>query len=77
MEKIDCCKNGAHSKNKSKETAFFTCSMDPQIKEDQPGKCPICHMELTPVKLDESNSNEILQHCQRNSIGSFANRWPN
>jgi Cu(I)/Ag(I) efflux system membrane fusion protein len=24
--------------------------MDPQIKEDKPGKCPICHMDLTPIK---------------------------
>jgi Cu(I)/Ag(I) efflux system membrane fusion protein len=28
--------------------------MDPQIKEDKPGKCPICHMDLTPIK---KNSN--------------------
>ena len=26
--------------NKSKETTFYTCSMDPQIKEDQPGNVP-------------------------------------
>ena len=42
---------------KSKKTAvaadpdvYYTCSMDPQIKEDKPGKCPICKMDLTPAK---------------------------
>jgi len=29
---------------------YYTCSMDPQVIEHHPGKCPICHMELTPVK---------------------------
>jgi Cu(I)/Ag(I) efflux system membrane fusion protein len=57
--------------NKSKETTFYTCSMDPQIKEDQPGKCPICHMELTPVKLDESNSNEISLSKQQIQLGNI------
>jgi Cu(I)/Ag(I) efflux system membrane fusion protein len=29
---------------------YYTCSMDPQVKEDKPGKCPVCKMDLTPVK---------------------------
>lgn len=28
---------------------FYTCPMHPQIREDQPGNCPICHMRLKPV----------------------------
>lgn len=28
---------------------IWTCSMDPQIKKDQPGKCPICGMDLIPL----------------------------
>lgn len=27
----------------------WTCSMHPQIKQDAPGKCPICGMDLTPA----------------------------
>lgn len=57
--------------HKSKATTFYTCSMDPQVKEDQPGKCPICHMELTPVKLDESNSNEISLSKQQIQLGNI------
>jgi len=27
----------------------YTCSMHPQIRQDEPGQCPICGMALTPV----------------------------
>lgn len=29
---------------------IWTCSMHPQIKMDKPGKCPICGMDLIPLK---------------------------
>ena len=29
---------------------FWTCSMHPQIKKDRPGRCPICDMDLTPMR---------------------------
>lgn len=28
----------------------YTCSMHPQVMKDEPGKCPICHMDLIPVQ---------------------------
>jgi membrane fusion protein, copper/silver efflux system len=31
------------------EKTIWTCSMDPQIRRDQPGKCPICGMDLIPL----------------------------
>ena len=30
--------------------SYWTCSMHPQIHMDHPGKCPICGMDLIPVK---------------------------
>lgn len=35
---------------KKKETEIWTCSMHPQIRQDHPGKCPICGMDLIPLK---------------------------
>jgi Cu(I)/Ag(I) efflux system membrane fusion protein len=29
---------------------LYTCPMHPQIIRDKPGECPICHMELVPLK---------------------------
>ena len=28
----------------------YSCSMHPQIRQDEPGLCPICNMDLVPVK---------------------------
>lgn len=33
---------------------LWTCSMHPQVIQEQPGTCPICHMELTPLVVDAS-----------------------
>lgn len=32
------------------EVAFWTCSMHPQIRQPKPGQCPICGMDLIPVR---------------------------
>ena len=34
--------------------AIWTCSMHPQIRQDKPGQCPICAMDLVPVSSIES-----------------------
>lgn len=31
------------------ETQWWTCSMHPQIRQPEPGRCPICAMDLIPV----------------------------
>ena len=40
-----------HSEGKT----MYTCSMHPQVRQDHPGKCPICGMGLIPVN-DEKQS---------------------
>lgn len=32
------------------ENGVWTCSMHPQIRQDKPGQCPLCGMDLIPVK---------------------------
>lgn len=34
---------------------IWTCSMHPQIKQDKPGQCPICAMDLIPLETNTSN----------------------
>jgi membrane fusion protein, copper/silver efflux system len=68
----------ASCKNKTK-TAFtnpdiyYTCSMDPQVVESKPGKCPICHMELTAVKKSaaEKNNNELQLSPEQMQLGNI------
>lgn len=40
----------------SNEGQLWTCSMHPQVLQNAPGVCPICHMELTPVKSGDAES---------------------
>jgi len=37
----------------AEESSTYTCSMHPQIKQDKPGKCPICGMELIPLSTND------------------------
>ena len=51
---------------------YYTCSMDPQVKEDKPGKCPICKMDLTPVKKSSSTiTDEIELSPQQVQLGNI------
>lgn len=53
------CKN---NKETSKDpNTYYTCSMDPQVVEYKPGKCPICKMDLTPVKKKNGENKDELQ----------------
>lgn len=62
-----------HSGHKmTDETILYTCSMDPQIKEDKPGKCPICHMTLTPIKKNDNEANEISLSKQQIRLGNIS-----
>ncbi|MEQ8683297.1 MAG: efflux RND transporter periplasmic adaptor subunit [Cyclobacteriaceae bacterium] len=44
-----------HSAMDHPEGTSWTCSMHPQIQRDKPGSCPICGMELIPMKDDEDD----------------------
>ncbi|MES2648120.1 MAG: efflux RND transporter periplasmic adaptor subunit [Bacteroidota bacterium] len=53
--------------------SYYTCSMDPQVMESKPGKCPICHMELTKVmKSNGQKANEIKLSAQQIQLGNIA-----
>lgn len=56
---------GSHKTNKQQKIkVYYTCSMHPQIKEHKPGKCSICHMNLTKIELDESDDEPKISKIQ-------------
>jgi len=40
----------AEVKTEAPQETIWTCAMHPQIRMEQPGKCPICGMDLIPLK---------------------------
>jgi len=47
---------------------IFTCSMHPQIKQDEPGNCPICGMELVPVDVEQPEADAVVDHTGHASM---------
>ncbi|MBY0425626.1 MAG: efflux RND transporter periplasmic adaptor subunit, partial [Cytophagales bacterium] len=46
---------------KTPENVFYSCSMDPQVMEKKPGKCPICKMDLTKITIDKNAKQNSLK----------------
>lgn len=38
------------------DVQLWTCGMHPEVIQEEPGICPICHMDLTPLKTASSDS---------------------
>lgn len=47
-----------HAEHTEQETTW-TCSMHPQIKQDKPGDCPICGMDLVPMASLRSSDGQV------------------
>ncbi len=58
-----------HSYEQGEETTY-TCSMHPQIRQNEPGKCPICGMDLIPVaqKSDKEASSPFVHTMSPEAI---------
>lgn len=55
---------GAPMPSKDSESSIekeevFTCSMHPQIRQNEPGDCPICGMDLIPLSSDTGDDNPV------------------
>ncbi len=57
---IGCSRDPVHTHASDPHTKVdnteYTCSMHPQIRQPNPGKCPICAMDLIPVDTHGSDS---------------------
>lgn len=50
---------------------YYTCSMHPQIMQDKPGTCPICHMDLIVVKKTNTAADEIMLNDEQIRLGNI------
>jgi Cu(I)/Ag(I) efflux system membrane fusion protein len=52
----------------------YTCSMHPQVRQDEPGDCPICGMELIPASgSDDHQDDDPFLFAMRESYSTWAN----
>ncbi len=64
-------KSSNHQKTSSSEDQEYTCSMHPQIRQNEPGDCPICGMDLIKVS-QTSDKKEKSPFVYNMSHGAMA-----
>lgn len=58
-----CC----HSHAASADPKVYTCPMHPEVRQTEPGQCPICHMNLVPAgeaPKQAAGGNDARDHSQ-------------
>lgn len=58
---LGACSGNKQEGHVENSDVYYTCSMDPQVVESKPGKCPICKMPLTAVKKSKAQNEDELQ----------------
>lgn len=48
--------------------AQYTCSMHPQIRQNEPGKCPLCGMDLIPVSSVAEDGNPYIHQLNESDM---------
>lgn len=51
--------NTTKTEEKEVTNTVYTCSMHPQIKQNKPGLCPICAMDLVPLETGGSDEKHV------------------
>lgn len=51
--------HAGHDMSSTEMETYYTCSMHPKVKESKPGKCPICHMNLSKIEVDKEDTPKL------------------
>ena len=65
---LTCSQVNAQVQNDSLLETYYTCIMDPQVKKDKPGKCPVCGMELYRKTVRRKSSSDSLSLPQEDTM---------
>lgn len=57
-----------HSHTQHENNIIWTCSMHPQIRSNRPGKCPICGMDLIPLKTETTANDTAAVYLTESAI---------
>jgi membrane fusion protein, copper/silver efflux system len=67
---LTACKN-KKAPETTKSDTYYTCSMHPQIMQNKPGTCPICHMDLIPVAKSNETKDELMLSDEQIQLGNI------
>ena len=67
---LTACKN-KKAPEATKSDTYYTCSMHPQIMQNKPGTCPICHMDLIPVSKSNETKDELMLSDEQIQLGNI------
>src|ERR1044072_8744883 len=70
MLTVTACKS-KKATEATKSDTYYTCSMHPQIMQDKPGTCPICHMDLIPVAKSNETKDELMLSDEQIQLGNI------
>lgn len=52
----------------SSDNQIWTCSMDPQVRQNEPGSCPICGMDLIPLEITGDGGDPGFYQMSENAM---------
>ena len=63
----------SHSEEEAHTAAevTYTCPMHPQVIQSEPGTCPICHMDLVPLKSAGEKQGELMLSEGQIALGNI------
>jgi membrane fusion protein, copper/silver efflux system len=78
---LSSCSKPAGKPAADADVDYYTCTMHPSVHSKDPGKCPICSMDLVPVMKKVSNETKAKENPSgmtgNSSMGSMPMSSPN
>src|SRR5260221_1099438 len=78
---LSSCSKPAGKAVADADVDYYTCTMHPSVHSKDPGKCPICSMDLVPVKKKGANETQVKENSggmsDNSSMGSMPMPSPN
>jgi RND family efflux transporter MFP subunit len=78
---LSSCSKPAGKPTADADVDYYTCTMHPSVHSKDPGKCPICSMDLVPVIKKVSNETKAKENPSgmtgNSSMGSMPMSSPN
>jgi membrane fusion protein, copper/silver efflux system len=68
---LSSCSKPAGKAAADADVDYWTCTMHPSVHSKDPGKCPICSMDLVPVKKNTAPKNETKTAATNPGAGSM------